>query len=152
MNFLSVYYNTMHEDLIKIVGIVVIIGFLVFLAIKSMRLHMNVMEGLTNPVSPSAATNGIGASAANYAITLKNQVTQLHNDILLLNNAAYVKEYGNIIVSMDDYINALMLQTALNIDATASDASANLTNIKTLNELNSAKSALNNVLKYVDSS
>ena len=75
----------MSEDLIKIVGIVVIIGFLVFLAIKSMRLHMNVMEGLTNPGS-SATTNGIGASAANYAVTLKNQVTQLHNDILLLNN------------------------------------------------------------------
>ena len=140
----------MSEDLIKIVGIVVIIGFLVFLAIKSMRLHMNVMEGLTNPGS-SATTNGIGASAANYAVTLKNQVTQLHNDILLLNNKDYVKDYGNIILSMDDYINALMLKTTLNIDPTAEDAAANLENIKTLNELNSAKASLNNVLKYVDS-
>jgi hypothetical protein len=141
----------MTEDLIKIVGIVVIIGFLVFLAVKSMRLHMNVMEGLTNPGS-SATTNGIGASAANYAVTLKNQVTQLHNDILLLNNKDYVKDYGNIILSMDDYINALMLKTTLNIDPTAEDAAANLENIKTLNELNSAKASLNNVLKYVDSS
>jgi|Laugresbdmm110sn_2_1035109.scaffolds.fasta_scaffold00450_1 hypothetical protein len=140
----------MSEDLIKIVGIVVIIGFLVFLAVKSMRLHMNVMEGLTNPGS-SATTNGIGASAANYAVTLKNQVTQLHNDILLLNNKDYVKDYGNIILSMDDYINALMLKTTLNIDPTAEDAAANLENIKTLNELNSAKASLNNVLKYVDS-
>ena len=140
----------MSEDLIKIVGIVVIIGFLVFLAVKSMRLHMNVMEGLTNPGS-SATTNGIGASAANYAVTLKNQVTQLHNDILLLNNKDYVKDYGNIILSMDYYINALMLKTTLNIDPTAEDAAANLENIKTLNELNSAKASLNNVLKYVDS-
>ena len=140
----------MSEDLIKIVGIVVIIGFLVFLALKSMRFHMNVMEGLTNPGS-SATTNGIGASAANYAVTLKNQVTQLHNDILLLNNKDYVKDYGNIILSMDDYINALMLKTTLNIDPTAEDAAANLENIKTLNELNSAKASLNNVLKYVDS-
>jgi hypothetical protein len=140
----------MSEDLIKIVGIVVIIGFLVFLAVKSMRLHMNVMEGLTNPGS-SATTNGIGASASNYAVTLKNQVTQLHNDILLLNNKDYVKDYGNIILSMDDYINALMLKTTLNIDPTAEDAAANLENIKTLNELNSAKASLNNVLKYVDS-
>ena len=140
----------MSEDLIKIVGIVVIIGFLVFLAVKSMRLHMNVMEGLTNPGS-SATTNGIGASAANYAVTLKNQVTQLHNDILLLNNKDYVKDYGNIILSMDDYINALMLKTTLNIDPTAEDAAANLENIKSLIELNSAKASLNNVLKYVDS-
>jgi len=141
----------MSEDLIKIVGIVVIIGFLVFLAVKSMRLHMNVMEGLTNPGS-SSTPNGIGASAANYAVTLKNQVTQLHNDILLLNNKDYVKDYGNIILSMDDYINALMLKTTLNIDPSAEDAAANLENIKTLNELNSAKASLNNVLKYVDSS
>ena len=52
---------------------------------------------------------------------------------------------------MDDYINALMLKTTLNIDPTAEDAAANLENIKTLNELNSAKASLNNVLKYVDS-
>ena len=141
----------MSEDLIKIVGIVVIIGFLVYLVTKSMRLHMNVMEGLTNPTS-SSSTTGIGASASNYATTLKNQVTQLHNDILLLNNKDYVKEYGNIILSMDDYINALMLKTVLSMDVTAETPDANLAVIKTLNELNSAKSSLNNVLKYVDSS
>jgi len=141
----------MSEDLIKLIGIVVIIGFLIYLATKSMRLHMNVMEGLTNPTS-SSSTNGIGASASNYATTLKNQVTQLHNDTLLLNNKDYVKEYGNIILSMDDYINALMLKTVLNMDVTADSTDANISAIKTLNELNSAKASLNSVLKYVDSS
>jgi hypothetical protein len=141
----------MNEDLIKLIGIVVIIGFLVYLAAKSMRLHMNVMEGLTNPTSSSSA-NGVGASASNYATTLKNQVTQLHNDTLLLNNKDYVKEYGNIILSMDDYINALMLKTVLNMDVTADNADKNISAMKTLNELNAAKASLNNVLKYVDSS
>jgi len=141
----------MSEDLIKLIGIVVIIGFLIYLATKSMRLHMNVMEGLTNPTS-SSSTNGIGASASNYSTTLKNQVTQLHNDTLLLNNKDYVKEYGNIILSMDDYINALMLKTVLNMDVTADSTDANISAIKTLNELNSAKASLNSVLKYVDSS
>lgn len=141
----------MNEDLIKLIGIVVIIGFLIYLAAKSMRLHMNVMEGLTNPTSSSSAS-GVGASASNYATTLKNQVTQLHNDTLLLNNKDYVKEYGNIILSMDDYINALMLKTVLNMDVTADNADKNISAMKTLNELNAAKASLNNVLKYVDSS
>jgi len=140
----------MSEDLIKLIGIVVIIGFLIYLAAKSMRLHMNVMEGLTNPTS-SSSTNGVGASASTYATTLKNQVTQLHNDNLLMNNKEYVKEYGNIILSMDDYINALMLKTVLSMDATADTADTNINAIKTLNELNAAKASLNNVLKYVDS-
>jgi hypothetical protein len=141
----------MNEDLIKIVGIVVIVGFLIYLAAKSMKLHMNVMEGLTNPTS-SSTTNGVGASSSNYETTLKNQVTQLHNDVLLLNNKEYVKQYGNIILSMDDYINALMLKTVLNMDAAADSVDKNINAIKTLNELNSAKASLNNVLKYVDSS
>jgi hypothetical protein len=141
----------MSDELIKIIGIVVIIGFLIYLATKSMKLHMNVMEGLTNPTSPATA-NGIGAASSSYATTLQNQVTQLHNDILLLNNKDYIKTYGNIILSMDDYINALMLQTTLNINVTAENASANIETIKMLNELNAAKASLNSVLKYVDSS
>jgi len=141
----------MSEDLIKIVGIVVIIGFLVFLVIKSMRLHMNMMEGLTNNTSDKSSNNGVGASATNYASVLKNQVTLLHNDTLLLNNNEYVKEYGNIILSMDDYINALMLKTVLSIDVSATDIKTNIEHIKNINELNSAKSALNSILKYVDS-
>jgi hypothetical protein len=63
-----------------------------------------------------------------------------------------VKQYGNIILSMDDYINALMLKTVLNIDATSDNADANMVAFKTLNELNAAKVSLNSVLKYVDSS
>lgn len=141
----------MSDDLIKIVGIVVIIAFLVYLAAKSLKLHMNIMEGLTNPTS-SSSDNGIGASSSNYETTLKNQVAQLHNDTLLLNNKDYVKQYGNIILSMDDYINALMLKTVLSIDATADNADANMVAFKTLNELNAAKASLNSVLKYVDSS
>jgi hypothetical protein len=141
----------MSEELIKIMGFLFIIGFLLYVAVKWLKLHASLVEGLTNPSSATTGT-GIGSSAANYAITLKNQVTQLHNDILLMNNKEYNKEYGNIILSMDDYINALMLKTTLSMNATSEDTDANLENIRKLNELNSAKAALNNVLKYVDSS
>jgi hypothetical protein len=94
----------MSEELIKIIGFLFIIGFLLYVAVKWLKLHASLVEGLTNPSSATTGT-GIGSSAANYAITLKNQVTQLHNDILLMNNKEYNKEYGNIILSMDDYIN-----------------------------------------------
>lgn len=140
----------MTEDFIKIVGIVVIIGFLIFLATKSLKLHMNLMEGLTNP-SDSSATSGIGASANGYASSLKNKVTQMQNDILLMSNKDYKKDYENIVLYMDDYVNALMLKTTLSINVNADNASDNIEAIKTLNELNAAKASLNNVMKYVDS-
>ena len=52
---------------------------------------------------------------------------------------------------MDDYINALMLKTVLSIDVASIDIKTNIEHIKNINELNSAKSALNSILKYVDS-
>lgn len=140
----------MTEDFIKIIGIVVIVGFLIFLATKSLKLHMSVMEGLTNPIDSSAKT-GVGASANGYASSLKNKVTQLQNDILLIGNKEYKKDYENIVLYMDDYFNALMLKTTLSINTNAENAIDNIENIKTLNELNSAKASLNSVMKYIDS-
>jgi hypothetical protein len=140
----------MTEDFIKIVGIIFIIGFLIFLATKSLKLHMNLMEGLTNPTDASSKS-GIGASANGYASSLKNKATQMQNDVLLLSNKDYKKDYENIVLYMDDYVNALMLKTVLSINVNADNASDNIENIKTLNELNSAKASLNNVMKYIDS-
>jgi hypothetical protein len=44
-----------------------------------------------------------------------------------------------------------MLKTVLSTNVNSENVSDNIENIKTLNELNSAKAALNNVMKYVDS-
>jgi hypothetical protein len=46
---------------------------------------------------------------------------------------------------MDDLLNSLMLQTTLSIDTSNPQQS-----IKTLAEMNQAKLALNNVMKYID--
>ena len=111
---------------------------------------MNLMEGLTNPTDASAKS-GIGASANGYASSLKNKATQMQNDVLLLSNKDYKKDYENIVLYMDDYVNALMLKTVLSINVSSDNASDNIENIKTLNELNAAKASLNNVMKYIDS-
>ena len=109
------------------------------------------MEGLTNPPVKSNSESGIGASAGNYATSLQNTVTKLNSDILLLNNKDYKKEYENIILHMDDYINALMLKIVLSTNINSENVSDNIENFKRLSELNSSKAALNNVMKYIDS-
>jgi hypothetical protein len=143
----------MNSDFTRIVGIIVIIAFIIYLVTNSLKLQINVMEGLTNPPvkSKSKSESGIGASAGNYATSLQNTVTKLNSDILLLNNKDYKKEYENIILHMDDYINALMLKTVLSTNINSENVSDNIDIFKRLSELNSAKAALNNVMKYVDS-
>jgi hypothetical protein len=142
----------MSEEIIKLCGIVLIVAFIIYLVTSWLNIQMNVVEGLTNPKSiTNDSSSGIGASAAKYSTALQNSVTKLHSDILLLNNSEYKKEYENIILNMDDYIDGLMLKTVLSINVTSENVNDNIEKFKNLNELNSAKTALNNVMKYVDS-
>jgi hypothetical protein len=137
----------MNADFLKILGIIVLIIFLVYLASKSLKLHLKLVEGLTNPDTTTIVTGEAG-SAANYASTLKNQVTQIQDTLLI---SKYRKDYETIILNMDDYINAMMLKTVLNLNI-SDNVEVNSTTFKALNDLNGLKSALNNVMKYVDSS
>ena len=145
----------MSEEIIKLCGIVLIVAFIIYLVTSWLNIQMNVVEGLTNPnsntkIMTNNSTSGIGASSANYATSLQNSVTKLHSDILLLNNKDYKKEYENIILNMDDYIDGLMLKTVLSINVNSENASDNIDKFKMLNDLNASKAALNNVIKYVD--
>jgi hypothetical protein len=57
----------------------------------------------------------------------------------------YRKDYENIILNLDDFINNLMLKTALTVDKNTPQPT-----LSKLSELNQAKVALNNVMKFVD--
>jgi hypothetical protein len=91
----------------------------------------------------SSTANGIAGNAQTYAATIKNAFTK-NQDMLLISK--YRTDYENIVLNLDDYVNSVMLKTALNIDTTNPGKS-----IEALNKLNETKSALNNVMKYIDS-
>ena len=150
----------MNEDFLKIVGIVVIISILIFLAIKLLKVQVKVMEGLTNSdESGSSASNsnnnpknGEAGSANQYANDIENKNTKLEDGLLI---PKYRTDYEQIILNMDDYINILMLKTILNININDDNVEGNKPNSNTalfesLNTLNNAKTSLNNVMKFVD--
>lgn len=94
--------------------------------------------------SSSSTSNGIAGNAATYAANIKSQTVKL-TDILLVSK--YRSDYENAILNIDDLINSLMLQATLSLDQ--SNPSAGL---KKIVELNEAKTALDKVMKFVDSS
>jgi hypothetical protein len=134
-----------NKEFLVFVGAVAIIVVVLYIFRNWLKLHANIVEGLTNPESSSS---GVAAGSTNYESSIKNQVTQLQDSILV---SKYRKEYETIILSMDDYVNNLMLQTVLSMNPSGS-GSDNLEYFKTLNVLNESKTALNNVMKYIDSS
>ena len=134
----------MNKQLINLLFIIAIC-FVAYLLFR----NLDFKEGMTtdSPTSSStstSATNGIAGSAQNYAANIKSETIK-NQDILLISK--YRKDYENAILNLDDLINTMMLQTALNVDN-----SKPMSSIEKLNQLNSAKGALNNVMKFVDAS
>ena len=116
------------------------------------------IEGLENMQTENTSDNetsneiklpiGAAANANTYEKQLKNIVAKL-NDVFLIKK--YRKDYENIVIDMDDLVNVLMLKTVLDTPLN-DDPESVIRQIKLLNELNSAKTSLNNVMKFIDKS
>lgn len=135
----------MNKGILTLLFLIAII-FIVYLIFS----NINFQEGLENnttTISNTAVTiskNGIAGSAQNYAADIKSEAIK-NQDILLITK--YRKEYENVILNVDDLINTMMLETTLSIDKKNP-----MKSLDKLVTLNSAKTALNSVMKYVDSS
>lgn len=124
--------------------------FLIYLVNKFLTYNQNnlsYMEGMTTDGSnnvPTSATNGIAGNAASYAAQIKAQAIKIEDQLLI---PKYRTDYENVILNLDEFVNDLMLQTALNVNPNNP-----LTTITQLSQLQQAKAGLNSVMKYVDSS
>jgi len=134
----------MNKQLINLIFILAIC-FIAYLLFR----NLDFKEGMTTdsstlPSISTTTTSGIAGNAQNYAANIKSETIK-NQDVLLINK--YRNDYENAILNLDDLINTMMLQTALTVDN-----SKPMISIEKLNQLNSAKGALNNVMKFVDTS
>ena len=101
-------------------------------------------EGMTdasgNQITPPP--NGVAGNAASYGAAIKSINIKFQDQFLI---SKYRSDYETAILNLDDLVNNLMLQTALSVDKDKPEES-----IKKLADLNLARAALNNVMKYVD--
>jgi hypothetical protein len=136
----------MNEDLLKVIGLVVVTAFIIFMIVKSLKLQKNVLEGLTNN-SGGSSVSGIAGAAANYAAAIQAQSVQIQDALLI---SKYRSDYETVIINMDTYLNLLIMQGFLNLNTNSSTASANLDAINSINSLYSVKQALNGSMKFID--
>lgn len=101
-------------------------------------------EGLDTMDDRKSSGNGIASNSKTYLTTIKD-INMKMKDSLNVSNSEYRKNYEDIILNMDDLINYVMLKTTLTIDQNKPEAT-----IIKLSQLNQARAALNNVLKFVD--
>lgn len=146
-----------NDSIFKIVGIIIVGGFLIFIAFKSLNLQMKVMEGfaVTTPTTDTKTPTPLNisnaaSSVANFSNTLAEHVIKLQDTFLI---KQYRKDYENLIINSDEYVSYLTLQTLLNIkpNDTTDSKTANVKLFETINTLSASKATLNSLMKFVDS-
>ena len=143
----------MHQDeFFKIVGILIVSFFIIYMAVKMFHLQTTVIEGLTsgsdalNSSDTAAPSSGEAGTAASYAAAVKAQVVKLQDELLI---AKYRKDYEAAIINLDDYFGFSMLKLCLNLKM-SEDNKANFEIINKLNILKTAKESLNTTMAFLD--
>jgi hypothetical protein len=128
----------------ELMNLFLFIGVCLFLYILFRNFNFSNREGMTDASGNivNSSSNGIAGNAASYGATVKAANIKLQDTFLI---SKYRSDYETAILNLDDLINNLMLKTALTIDSDNPGDS-----IKKLAEMNQAKLALNNVMKFVD--
>lgn len=124
--------------------IIFVVGLLIYFVFS----NISIKEGMTSESATlsSSSSNGIAGNAESFAAQVKAETIKLQDTLLI---SKYRKDYENAIINMDDLINNMMLDTVLNYNPSG-DSNKNMGMIEKLNKLNSAKTSLNAVMKFVD--
>jgi hypothetical protein len=135
----------MEEDLFKIVGIIIVGFFVIYMVLKMFKLQKSVVEGLTNADSPSPVSGEAG-TASEYAAGIKARLVKLQDELLV---GKYRSDYEAAIINLDDYLGYLMIQQTLNMKFDG-EIKLQMESINNLNILKNAKESLNATMAYLD--
>ena len=115
----------MHEEFFKIVGILIVCFFIIYIVVKMFQLQTSVLEGLTNGSDTNTTINpssGEAGTSSSYAAAIKANVVKIQDELLV---AKYRKDYETAIINLDDYIGYLMIKQTLNMNLNG-DIKANI--------------------------
>jgi hypothetical protein len=123
------------------------ICFVIYLIFRNFNYNPMLIEGMTdasgNSVAITSPANGVAGNAASYSAALKAATIKMQDTFLI---SKYRSDYESSILNLDDLINNLMLNTALNVNQSNPGEA-----IEKLAKMQQAKVALNSVMKFVDS-
>ena len=131
------------NKVVHFIGIIFIL-YLSYSLFHFLYSNLNYKEGMETATTGNNTIRGIAGNAEEYNASIKAAVIRSQDTLLI---SKYRKDYENVILNLDDLVNNLMLSAALNIDNTNPQAG-----LQQISNLNQTKSALNNIMKFIDSS
>jgi hypothetical protein len=140
----------MHQNNIQLIVILGIIGIIMFYTFSSIG-KSKFLEGMENATtSTQSLSNGLATNAPSFATSIKANAAKIQDTLLI---KKYRKDYENVILGLDDYIDNMMLKTILEIGISQNniDETDFIKKMEKLNTLKQSKDALNATIKFVDS-
>ena len=139
------------DEFFKIVGILIVCFFIIYMVLKMFQIQSSVVEGLTNndgtvEAPASAPSSGEAGTAASYAAAIKAQVVKMQDELLI---SKYRKDYEAALINLDDYIGYLMIKQSLNMKM-GEDKKAGMESIAGLNALKSARESIETTMTFLD--
>lgn len=134
------------EEIFKIIGIIIVCFFIIYMVMKMFQLQHNVIEGLTNASDTTPTTSGEAGTSSSYAASIKALVVKLQDELLI---TKYRKDYESVLINLDDYIGYLMIKQTLNVKLN-DDIKSNIEIMNSLNILKNAKESLNTTMTFLD--
>ena len=134
------------EDLLTIGIILVVSMYIIYYLVDKFvytKSQYTMIEGLEN----QSSSNNIAANAKPFADGLKTAAVSKVDALLI---PKYRTDYENAIINADDYINALMLEKLFQMNMTPENSSNNIDILTKISQLQSAKTALNSIMTFVD--
>jgi hypothetical protein len=138
----------MKDDFFKIIGIIIVCFFIIYIVMKMFQLQTKVIEGLTNDDGTTSSSNQTSdkvATVESYAAAIKAQLIKLQDELLI---SKYKKKYEDVIIDLDDYIGYLMIKQVINMKL--GDMVSNIQDIENLNILKNSKDSLNAAMVFLD--
>jgi hypothetical protein len=137
------------EDLLTIGIILVVSMYIIYYLVDKFvysKSQYTMIEGFVNKTSSSSSDN-IAANAKPFADSLKSSTVSKVDALLI---PKYRTDYENAIINTDDYISVLMLEQLLKMNMSEKNDSNNIDILTKISELQSAKSALNKIMTFID--
>lgn len=140
----------MNDEFLKMLGIIIVVGYLIYLAVRALRLQSSIMEGLTNGTS-DGGDEALGQNKASGAQDYANEINKLHSKIT---DGLAIKDnrtaYENVVIQMDDLISALMLQNIMSVNKSSITSDSLLDLLDKVNKMGEGKRSLNSIMKFID--
>ena len=136
------------DDIYKYIGLFIVVVFLLYVVINTLKFQVNVLEGLTMPTRMSKTTLTTDKDKVPDAIKSN---TSMAEDALLIDK--YTKAYEDTIIDLDSNIDIFILSQVLqNAESISADPGSD-ENQKILAKINTAKmfkDSLNHAIKVLD--